>query len=119
MTLLTRCLARGRYEWARGWMRLAGLPAVGRLAMGVAAWSMPPYRGRVQLAAMHRRGYIAPSARLSHRHLRLGPHIFIGDAVLIYQVHEDSGPVELGRRVRLHQEVIVETGSGGSLIIGE
>ena len=32
---------------------------------------------------------------------------------------DDTGPVELGRRVRLHQEVIIETGVGGSLIIGE
>jgi acetyltransferase-like isoleucine patch superfamily enzyme len=56
---------------------------------------------------------------LHHRHLHLGPHIFIGDHVLIYQVDEESGPVELGRRVRLHQDVIVETGAGGSLIIGE
>jgi acetyltransferase-like isoleucine patch superfamily enzyme len=100
-------------------MRLAGLPGVGRLAMGVAAWAVPPYRGRVRLSAMHRRGYIAPSARLYHRHLHLGPHVFIGDHVLIYQADNDSGPVELGPRVRLHQDVIIESGAGGSLSIGE
>jgi acetyltransferase-like isoleucine patch superfamily enzyme len=105
--------------WARSWMRLAGVPGVGRLAMGVAAWAMPPYRGRVPLAGMHRRGYIAPSARLYHRHLHLGPYIFIGDHVLIYQADDHSGPVELGQRVRLHQDVIIESGAGGSLIIGE
>ena len=87
--------------------------------MGVAGWTMPPYRGRVPLSAMHRRGYIAPSAKLHHRHLHLGPHVFIGDRVLIYQVHDDTGTVELRQRVRLHREVIVETGSGGSLVIGE
>ena len=43
---------------------------------------MPPYRGRVPLSAMHQRGYIAPSARLYHRHLHLGPHVFIGDHVV-------------------------------------
>jgi acetyltransferase-like isoleucine patch superfamily enzyme len=100
-------------------MRLAGVPGIGRLAMGVAGWAMPPYRGRVPLSAMHRRGYIAPSARLHHRHLHLGPHVFIGDHVLIYQNDNDSGQVELGRGVRLHQDVIIETGTGGSLIIGE
>lgn len=119
MSLIARGGAKSREMWARGWMRLAGVPGVGRLAMGVASWATPPYRGRVRLAGMHRRGYIAPSARLHHRHLRLGPHIFIGDRVLICQVHDDSGPVELGRRVRLHQDVIIETGDGGSLIIGE
>jgi len=119
MSLIARGAAKSREMWARGWMHLAGVPGVGRLAMGVAGWAMPPYRGRVLLAAMHRRGYIAPSARLYHRQLHLGPHVFIGDRVLIYQVHDDSGPVELGRRVRLHQDVIIETGAGGSLIIGE
>jgi acetyltransferase-like isoleucine patch superfamily enzyme len=68
---------------------------------------------------MHQRGYIAPSARLHHRHLRLGPYIYIGARVVIYQLQDDTGPVELGRGVRLHQEVIIETGVGGSLIIGE
>jgi acetyltransferase-like isoleucine patch superfamily enzyme len=68
---------------------------------------------------MHQRGYIAPSARLHHHHLRLGPHIFIGDRVLIYQVDDSTCAVTLDRRVRLHQEVIIETGVGGSLIIGE
>ena len=119
MDLATRGIAKSREVWARGWMRLAGVPGVGRLAMGVAAWAMPPYRGRVPLSAMHQRGYIAPSARLYHRQLHLGPHVFIGAHVLIYQVNNDSGPVELGRRVRLHQDVIVETGTGGSLRIGE
>jgi acetyltransferase-like isoleucine patch superfamily enzyme len=118
-SLITRVAALCRAVWARGWMRLAGVPGVGRLAMGVAAWAMPPYRGRVPLSAMHRRGYIAPSARLYHRHLQLGPHVFIGDHVLIYQADDNSGPVELGRRVRLHQDVIIETGVGGSLIIGD
>jgi acetyltransferase-like isoleucine patch superfamily enzyme len=119
MDLITRGLAKSRYLWAQSWMQLAGLPGVGRLAMGVAGWTIPPYRGRVPLAAMHRRGYIAPSARLHHRYLHLGPHVFIGDRVLIYQVHEDSGPVELGRRARLHMEIVIETGAGGTLIIGE
>lgn len=119
MALITRVTAKSREVWARSWMHLAGVPGVGRLAMGLASWAMPPYRGRVPLAGMHQRGYIAPSARLHHRHLRLGPHIFIGDRVLIYQVDDGSGLVDLGRRVRLHQEVIIETGDGGSLIIGE
>src|SRR5262245_20697512 len=100
MGLSRRIAAECQSVWARGWMRMAGVPGVGRLAMGVAAWAMPPYRGRVPLSAMHRRGYIAPSARLYHRHLHLGPHVFIGDHVLIYKADDDSGPVELGRGVR-------------------
>ena len=119
MALITRVTAKSREAWARGWMLLAGVPGVGRVAMDVAGQAMPPYRGRVPLAAMHRRGYIAPSARLAHRHLHLGPHIFIGDHVLIYQADDHAGPVELGPRVRVHQDVIIESGAGGSVSIGE
>jgi acetyltransferase-like isoleucine patch superfamily enzyme len=119
MALITRVTAKSREAWARGWMLLAGVPGVGRVAMDVAGQAMPPYRGRVPLAAMHRRGYIAPSARLSHRHLHLGPHVFIGDHVLIYQADDHAGPVELGPCVRLHQDVIIESGAGGSVHIGE
>lgn len=116
---LTTCLAKGREVWAQGWMSLAGVPGFGRMAMGVAGWFYPPYRGRVSLARMHRRGYIAPSATLHHTTLCFGPHVFIGDRVLIYQHDSESGSVELGARVRLHREVIIETGGGGSLMIGD
>jgi len=71
------------------------------------------------LAGMHRRGYIAPSATLHHTALRLGDHIFIGDRVLIYQADADSGPVDLGTRVRVSCDVIIETGAGGWLTIGD
>lgn len=86
--------------------------------MRFAGWAFPPYRGRVGLARMNRRGYIAPSATIYHKKLHLGPNVFIGDHVLIYQVHEDTGPVDIGPRVRLHREVIIETGAEGSLSIG-
>ena len=122
-TFVAKCLAAGREiwgrHWARSWMRLAGIPGVGRLAMGIAGWWYPPYRGRESLAWMHRRGYIAPSATLYHTALHLGAHVFIGDRVLIYQVDQDSGSVDIGTRVYLYSEVIIETGAGGGLIIGD
>ena len=116
---LAKCLAKGGEIWVRSWMRCAGIPGVGRLAMRLASWWCPPYRGRVMLAGMHRRGYIAPSATLHHTALRLGDHIFIGERVLIYQADADSGPVDLGTRVRVSCDVIIETGAGGGLTIGD
>jgi len=71
------------------------------------------------LAGMHRRGYIAPSATLHHMALRLGEHMFIDDHVLIYQVDQDSGFEDIGTCVRLSREVIIETGAGRGLTIGE
>jgi acetyltransferase-like isoleucine patch superfamily enzyme len=119
LVFLRKCLAKGRALWARWWMQCAGIPGAGRVAMGLASWGYPPHRGRITLAGMHRRGYIAPSATLHHMALHLGEHIFIGDRVLIYQADHTGGPVNLGARVRLHREVIIETGAGGSLTIGD
>lgn len=117
--LLIKCHAKGREVWAGFWMSFAGFPGIGRVAMGIAGLTCPPYRARVVLANMHRRGYIAPSATISHDNLHLGEHVFIGDRVLIYQTDDASGPVQLGRRVRLHREVVIESGAGGSLSIGD
>jgi acetyltransferase-like isoleucine patch superfamily enzyme len=116
--IVVKSMAKGKLVWARFWMSLAGLPVVGRIAMGLAGWSFPPYRARVVLARLHRRGYIAPSATIYHTMLGLGANVFIGDNVLIYQMDGDTGPVELGDRVRLHRDVVVETGVGGSLTVG-
>jgi acetyltransferase-like isoleucine patch superfamily enzyme len=53
-----------------------------------------------------------------HRELRLGAHVFLDDRVLIYQ-GTDGGPVTLGDRVYLLRDVVIETGEGGSVTIGE
>jgi acetyltransferase-like isoleucine patch superfamily enzyme len=67
---------------------------------------------------MNPRGYIAHSATIYHRDLRLGANIFIGDRVTIYQADKTAGPVELGEGVRLHRDTIIEVGAGSSVTIG-
>jgi acetyltransferase-like isoleucine patch superfamily enzyme len=115
-----RSLFNGGFKafWTRFWMRYAGLDPMGRLATCLATWFTPPYKACSYLAAMNLRGYIAPSAAVYHRDLRLGANVFIGDRVTIYQADENGGPVELGDRVHLHQDTIIEVGSGGSVMIG-
>jgi acetyltransferase-like isoleucine patch superfamily enzyme len=44
--------------------------------------------------------------------------VFIGDRVIIYQTRASPGGLELGDRVRLHREVIIELGQGGSMTVG-
>jgi acetyltransferase-like isoleucine patch superfamily enzyme len=108
----------GAHLWLRFWMRQAGLSCWGRAATWLATWWAPPYKARSYLARLTPRGYIAPGATLYHRDLRLGRHVFIDDGTIIYQAHEEAGPVILGDRVHLHRGVIVEIGPGGSLDIG-
>lgn len=104
-------------KWTRFWMRRAGLSGCGRIATRLATWFAPPHKARVSLAHMNPQGYIAPSATIYHSDLRLGANIFIDDRVIIFQ-RKNGGPVELGDRVYIYRDTIIETGYGGYLTIG-
>jgi acetyltransferase-like isoleucine patch superfamily enzyme len=116
--LATRILATLASVWARFWMRYNGPGACGRMATRLATWSAPPYKGRCYLARLSPHGYTAPSAVAHHRDLRRGANVFIGEHVIIYRAHKNAGPVELGDRVHLHRDIIIEIGSGGSFSVG-
>ncbi len=103
--------------WAHFWMRLPVRGPLRRIATRFAGWSVPSYKGRTRLARLTRKGYVSPSATIYHKELHLGAHVFIGDQIIIYQA-TGGGPVDLGDRVHLHRDIIVETGAGGSLTIG-
>jgi acetyltransferase-like isoleucine patch superfamily enzyme len=111
-------LTRAKNVWIRFWMLFAGLSWHGRIACRLATWLAGPYKARTSLARLNRAGYIAPSASIYHRDLRLGANVFIGDNVIIYEADKNAGPVELAERVHLHRDTIIEVGSGGSLAIG-
>ena len=98
-------------------MRFAGLDPLGRIATRLATWCAPPHKAGYILAGMNPLGFVAPSAIIYHSDLRLGKNVFVGDRVIIYQA-KDGGPVELGDRVYIYRDTIIETGYGGSLNIG-
>ena len=102
--------------WSRGWMQLAGRGPLGRTASRLAALTCPPYYGRHRLARYSPRGYVAASARIAHRGLRLGRNVYLGDRVTVFD-ERAGGPVELGDRVHLNDDTIVQTGDGGSVSI--
>jgi acetyltransferase-like isoleucine patch superfamily enzyme len=104
--------------WIRAWMLLAGRGFVGRVASAAAAMAVPPHFGRVRLADVMRKGFIAPSARISHADFTAGPHLFIDDRVLILD-NGRGGAVELGSHVRLCRDCALETGPGASILIGD
>ena len=111
-------LAKFASVWTRFWMGYNGSGPCGRMATRLAAWLAPPYKARCYLARLSSHGYTAPSAVLHHRNLRRGVNVFIGDHVIIYRAHKNAGPVELGDRVHLHRDIIIEIGSGGSFTVG-
>lgn len=103
-----------RYPWARFWVGLAGTSFLGRIAGTLAAWHVAPYKGRIWLADISEKGYIAPSAEVYHRQLRVGKHVFIGYRAIIFQ-WDGGGPIEVGDRTRIFDDVLLETGQGGAI----
>jgi acetyltransferase-like isoleucine patch superfamily enzyme len=67
---------------------------------------------------MNPRGFISSSARIFNEDFKFGPNVFIGDRVTIFR-NEAGGEVFLEGHVGLSDEVVIETGYGGSVRIGE
>jgi acetyltransferase-like isoleucine patch superfamily enzyme len=97
-------------------LRFSGRGTLGRISTRLAGLAAPPFYGRVLLAGLSPRGYIAPSAVLHHPDLHLGSHICIDERVLIFQ-DSNGGPVRLGDHVHLWRDTIVQTGEAGSLTL--
>lgn len=87
------------------------------IASRLATLFVPPYYGRVSLARMNPGGFISASATIHHRDLEMGLHCFLGEQVLIYQDRK-GGTVVLGDAVQLHRNTVIQTGAGGSVLIG-
>ena len=109
---------RWQQAWKRGWMRWAGRGRLGRFANRMAALAAPPHKARTELAGLSVKGFISPSATLYHDRLELGKHVYIGDRVVLFQRQKD-GFLRLGDRVCIHRDGILETGSGGSILVDE
>lgn len=103
--------------WPRFWLQFSRLGLIGRLATRLAIIGAPPHSARKYLAGLTAQGFISPDANVYHSNLTLGNHVFIDDRALIFQGN-GGGRVELGDRVSLFRDVILQTGSGGSIRIG-
>jgi carbonic anhydrase/acetyltransferase-like protein (isoleucine patch superfamily) len=98
-------------------MQYAGIGPIGRLATKFATIISPPYKGAGYLANCTPRGYIAPSVSIYHDDFQYKENIFIGDRVIIYKAKK-GGTVKIGKGSKIHRDTIIETGSGGRVIIG-
>ena len=115
-----RYLPRLSQAWMRYWMRYSGPSRFGRVATRMATCVAIPLTesdGYHMLADMNPQGYIAPTARLRHRALQLGPHVILCDQVTIQQTSA-GGTITLGERVCVDSHTVLETGQGGTITIG-
>lgn len=107
-----------RYRALRACVARSGLGPTGRLFSWLAAQLTSGYKNKAWIAKLHPSGYIAHTACVSHKDVRLGLHVYIGDRVTFYGT-ASSGAIELADSVRLYGDTILETEVGGSIAIGE
>lgn len=100
------------------WLNRSGPQGIGRVAAWLASRHTAPYHQRSHLANLMPRGFVAPSARLSHPDLQLGDYVYVGDRVIVSRSHE-GGPVVIRHRVHLYGDTFIETGMGGRILIDE
>lgn len=113
------CFSRRLAErWIRFWMRYAGHEKRGRLACRLAVMFCPPYKSRVRLASMNKKGFIEPSAIIHHPEFYLGDHCFIGDRVALFE-RRGGGKITFGKHVEIYRDTIIETGQDGYVEIGD
>lgn len=98
-------------------MRLSEIPYCRRIATSIALLGVGPCFKRHSLAGLTPRGFISTRATLYGDRINLGLNVFIDDRVLIYQ-ESDSGTVDIGDRVKLHEDTHILVGPGGSVQIG-
>ena len=103
--------------WPRFWLQFSGLGPIGRLVTRLAIIGAPPHSARKYLAGLTAQGFISPDADVYHADVTVGSHVFVDDRALIFQ-GDGGGRVELGDRVSLYRDVILQTGLGGSITIG-
>ena len=99
-------------------MSRAGLSRAGRVATRLACLFAPPYMARFYLSRLTPRPYIDPEARVYHKRFSLGAHAFVADRVLIYQA-AGGGSIDLGDRVHVLRDSVLETGQGGNIAVGD
>ena len=73
---------------------------------------------RISLSYLNEKGFIEHTAIIRHPDLILGKHCFIGDRVIINE-RRNGGRIQIGDKVEILRDSILETGVGGSIVVGD
>lgn len=95
----------------------AGTKGFGRIAARLACLNTQPYHLRAHLADMTRRGFVAPSAVLSHPDIRFGDNVYLGDRVNIARTNNGDAVI-LCDKVQIYGDSFLESGSNARIFIG-
>lgn len=95
---------------------MAGPSGFGRVCGWIASRSIAPYHQRGNLARMSPRGFVAPSAVVTHPKLVRGIHVYIGDKTMIQDAGA-GGEIKLMDHVHIYGDSFIESGMGGEIRI--
>jgi acetyltransferase-like isoleucine patch superfamily enzyme len=104
-------------RWRRCLVARSGPHGIGRFAAWFASLGFPPYHQRARLANATPTGFIDPTASVRHSRLRLGSKVYLGARVIVSE-NNAGGPITINDRAHLYGDSFVETGNGGSIVIG-
>jgi len=99
-------------------MHLGVYSPIGRMATRLALLPVEPFKHRYPLAALYPHGFTSPDAKICKATLVRGKNVYIGSAVTLFR-QSDGGRITLGDNVHLNDGIRIETGSGGSVEIGD
>lgn len=114
-------------------LRFAGSTFVGRVAARLAGLAFSPPHRIWELASIHSRGYISPTAEIVGNGVRIGPHSYIGDRVMLAcwtglespattelkASLQADGFLSIGGRTQLHRDSHFEVFAGGFIKVGD
>ena len=108
-------------RWRIFWLARSGRGFFGRLATALATLGAPPHKDRIVLSRLVPRGYLSRRAVVHHDDLHLGNHVFVDDRVVLFQRQRSDqrgGRMQIGDKVAIYRDCILETGYGGELSVG-
>lgn len=112
-------LHRFYYHWRKFWTRFNGPGMFGCFASRLASWRLAPYHGKMALAKLYPRGFVAHTAHVDYPRLSRGQHVLVGDHVVLSVGGNEPGPIAMGDHAKLFGDTFIQTGNGGAVRIGE
>lgn len=99
-------------------MRFGGTTAIGRLSTRIALIPVDTFRHRYPLASLYPQGFTAPDAVICRPPIKKGRFVYIGSKVTFFK-RGNKGQIAIGDKVVINDGTRLETGFGGSIVIGD
>ena len=105
-------------RWSKFWLNLPRWPLIKNIFLKLAVLGVPPHYKRDILCLYSKKGYISPKAQIHHSNFTYEQNVFLADDSIIFQA-DRGGRIKLGKKVKIFQGAILQTGEGGEIEISD